>query len=231
MYRDTTPTDFGITNKVDVALSSSHFTEEIIVNCINDYVSVVAPAGVIIYVNDVVVGSGTMIDNGDRVKFQIIASNDYNITSTFNIVVGDIAKTVTLKTLENTVPLGITTVGLDMTKFSYSHGGNGGYGFIGWRAPNINETIHDGYGDVWCRYYDDNQTVIYTPFDNNQIKITSIGNNGAAFNPSVMYYNGKSFTELGLGLNSIINLTKGYSVFLDTLGGTGTNLVGYTRIN
>jgi hypothetical protein len=37
--------------------------------------------------------------------------------------------------------------------------------------------------------------------------------------------------ELGLVKNSIITLTKGYNVFLDTFGGTNANVVGYTRIS
>ena len=58
LYRDTTPTDFGISNKTDVSPGSKHTSEEIIVGGINDYIPVVAPAGVNIYVNGNIVGSG-----------------------------------------------------------------------------------------------------------------------------------------------------------------------------
>lgn len=235
IYRDTTPTDFGITNKTDVALSSSHFTEELIVNGINEYIPVIAPAGVKIYVNNVIVPSGTLIDNGDKVKFELIASNTNNTTLTFNLAVGDISKTVSLKTIANIIPDGVSTVGLDTTKFSYVHFGNGGWGssFTTWRTPTINEIIHDGVGDSWCRYYGNNQTVIYTPFDNSQIKLTTLGfwNNAAPFNPDAMMFNGKSFRSLGFTQGQIITLEKGYNVLTDTLLDVATNTCIYTRIS
>ena len=65
LYRDTTPTDFGLTNKTNVSPGSKHISEEIIVGGINDYIPVVAPEGVTIYVNGNIVGSGTLIYNGD----------------------------------------------------------------------------------------------------------------------------------------------------------------------
>ena len=65
LYRDTTPTDFGISNKTNVSPGSKHTSEEIIVGGINDYIPVVAPEGVNIYVNGNIVGSGTLIYNGD----------------------------------------------------------------------------------------------------------------------------------------------------------------------
>ncbi len=229
LYRDTTPTNFGITDKTEVELSSSHFTEEIIVGGINDYIPVVAPAGVKIYVNGSIVPSGTMVDVGDKVKFELTAANTNNTTSTFNLTVGDINKTVSLKTISIVIPAGVSTVGLDITKFSYSH--PGAYGFSGWRTPAINESIHDSVGDLWCRYYDNNQTTIYTPFDNSQIQIVEIGANGGSFMPYNMYYNGQTFAALGLTKNSIITLNKGYNTFYDSLMGTQTNIVAYKRIS
>ena len=46
LYRDTTPTDFGLSNKTNVSPGSKHTSEEIIVGGINDYIPVVAPEGV-----------------------------------------------------------------------------------------------------------------------------------------------------------------------------------------
>ena len=63
----------------------------IFVNGINDYIPVVAPNGVKIYVNNVIVPSGTLIDNNDKVRFELVAANTNNTTVTFNLAVGDIA--------------------------------------------------------------------------------------------------------------------------------------------
>ena len=98
MYRDTTPTDFGLSNKTDVSPGSKHTSEEIIVGGINDYIPVVAPEGVNIYVNGNIVGSGTLIYNGDRVKFELIAPNTNGAIADYNLRVGDISKTVSIQT-------------------------------------------------------------------------------------------------------------------------------------
>ena len=98
LYRDTTPTDFGLSNKTDVSPGSKHTSEEIIVGGINDYIPVVAPEGVNIYVNDVLVGSGTMIYNGDRVKFELIAPASSGTNTNYKLRVGDISKTVSIQT-------------------------------------------------------------------------------------------------------------------------------------
>ena len=98
LYRDTTPTDFGLSNKTNVSPGSKHISEEIIVGGINDYIPVVAPEGVKIYVNDVLVGSGTMIYNGDRVKFELVAPSSNGSTVNYNLRVGDISKTVNIQT-------------------------------------------------------------------------------------------------------------------------------------
>ena len=98
LYRDTTPTDFGISNKTNVSPNSKHTSEEIIVGGINDYIPVVAPEGVNIYVNDELVGSGTMIYNGDRVKFELVAPSSSGAIVDYNLRVGDISKNVSLET-------------------------------------------------------------------------------------------------------------------------------------
>ena len=98
LYRDTTPTDFGISNKTNVSPGSKHISEEIIVGGINDYIPVVAPEGVNIYVNDVIVGSGTMIYNGDRVKFELVAPTTISTIANYNLRVGDISKNVSIQT-------------------------------------------------------------------------------------------------------------------------------------
>src|SRR5574344_77586 len=98
LYRDTTPTDFGLSNKTDVSPGSKHTSEEIIVGGINDYIPVVAPEGVKIYVNDELVGSGTMIYNGDRVKFELIAPSSSGAIADYNLRVGDISKTISIQT-------------------------------------------------------------------------------------------------------------------------------------
>ena len=98
LYRDTTPTDFGLSNKTDVSPGSKHISEEIIVGGINDYIPVVAPAGVNIYVNGNIVSSGTLIYNGDRVKFELIAPASSGTNTNYNLRIGDISKTVSLET-------------------------------------------------------------------------------------------------------------------------------------
>ena len=124
----------------------------------------------------------------------------------------------------------ISTVGLDTTKFSYTHTGDGGYGFNGWRTPAINAPIHDGYGDIWCRYYGNNTTVIYTPFTDSQIKITDVTFNYGVFTPSQIFYNNKSFESLGLNKGSIISLQQGYNIIYDNYTTSTATLVCYTRI-
>ena len=109
LYRDTTPTDFGLSNKTDVSPGSKHISEEIIVGGINDYIPVVAPEGVNIYVNGNIVGSGTMIYNGDRVKFELIAPNTNGAIADYNLRVGDISKNVSLQTaLQSVISLPTT---------------------------------------------------------------------------------------------------------------------------
>src|SRR5574344_1596293 len=103
MYRDTTPTDFGLSDKTNVSPNSKHISEEIIVGGINDYIPVVAPEGVNIYVNDELVGSGTLIYNGDRVKFELIAPNSNGAIVDYNLRVGDISKSVSLKTIDTSL--------------------------------------------------------------------------------------------------------------------------------
>ena len=98
MYRDTTPTDFGLSNKTDVSPNSKHASEEIIVGGINDYIPVVAPAGVNIYVNGNIVGSGTLIYNGDRVKFELVAPSTNGAIADYKLRVGDISKNVSIQT-------------------------------------------------------------------------------------------------------------------------------------
>ena len=98
LYRDTTPTDFGLSNKTNVSPGSKHTSEEIIVGGINDYIPVVAPEGVTIYVNGNIVGSGTMIYNGDRVKFELIAPSSSGTSVNYNLRVGDISKNVSIQT-------------------------------------------------------------------------------------------------------------------------------------
>ncbi len=230
LYRDTTPTDFGLSNKTNVSPNSKHTSEEIIVGGINDYIPVVAPEGVKIYVNGNIVGSGTMIYNGDRVKFELVAPSSNGSTVNYNLRVGDISKNVSIQTSNIVLPAFISTVGLDTTKFSYTHNGDGGYGFNGWRTPAVNGPIYDGVGDVWCRYYGNNTTVIYTPFTDSQIKITYVGFNYGSFTPSQIFYNDKSFESLGLNTGSIITLQQGYNIIYDNFGGVYTNTVGYTRI-
>ena len=98
LYRDTTPTDFGLSNKTNVSPGSKHISEEIIVGGINDYIPVVAPEGVKIYVNDNIVGSGTLIYNGDRVKFELVAPASSGTNTNYNLRIGDISKNVSLET-------------------------------------------------------------------------------------------------------------------------------------
>ena len=171
-----------------------------------------------------------MIYNGDRVKFELIAPNSNGATADYNLRVGDISKNVNIQTSNIVLPEFISTVGLDTTKFSYTHNGDGGYGFNGWRTPAVNTTIHDGHGDLWCRYSGNNTTVIYTPFTDSQIKITEVGFNGGGFTPSLMFYNNKSFSSLGLNKGSIISLQQGYNTFHDNFGSISANVVAYTRI-
>lgn len=99
IYRDTTPTDFGISDIVDADLSSTHFTEEIILGGINDKVPVIAPIGVTIYVNGNVVASGTLVDNGDIIKFQITASSEADTLSNINLSIGEITKSFNISTI------------------------------------------------------------------------------------------------------------------------------------
>lgn len=79
-------------------------------------------------------------------------------------------------------------------------------------------------------YYGFNTTVIYTPFIDSQIKITATIHNGETFTPSLIFYNNKSFTSLGLNAGSIITLQQGYNTFHDDFSDTITNGVTYTRI-
>ncbi len=81
VHRDTTPTDFGISDILDIEPNSSHFTEELTLGGVNDKVPVIAPAGVTIYVNRNVVSSGTLVDNRDVVKFEITAPSENNVTN------------------------------------------------------------------------------------------------------------------------------------------------------
>ena len=110
LYRDTTPTDFGLTNKTNVSPGSKHTSEEIIVGGINDYIPVVAPEGVKIYVNGNIVGSGTMIYNGDRVKFELIAPSTNGAIADYNLRVGDISKNVSIQTSNIVLPISPTTL-------------------------------------------------------------------------------------------------------------------------
>jgi len=98
LYRDTLPTDFGLNDLTDVELNSSHFTEEITIGGVNDKIPVIAPAGVMIYVNNNVVSSGALVDNGDVVKFEITASGNNETTDNYNLSIGDITKSVSITT-------------------------------------------------------------------------------------------------------------------------------------
>jgi hypothetical protein len=99
LYRDTTPTDFGLgSNIVEAAIGSSHFTEEIIIGGTNESIPVIAPAGVIIYVNGKAAASGTEVDNGDVVKFEIFANSEFETTDNYTLSVGDITKSFSITT-------------------------------------------------------------------------------------------------------------------------------------
>jgi hypothetical protein len=98
LYIDTLPTDFGLSNVVDAEPNGSYFTEEITIGGVNEKISVIAPVGVIIYVNGGVVSSGTLVDNGDVVKFELTASGNYETLTNYNLSVGDITKSINITT-------------------------------------------------------------------------------------------------------------------------------------
>jgi hypothetical protein len=98
IHRDTLPSDFGINNITDVEPSSSHFTNEITLGGVNDKVPVIAPNGVVIHVNGNVVDSGALVDNGDVIKFEIVASGSYETTSNYNVSIGDITRGFSINT-------------------------------------------------------------------------------------------------------------------------------------
>ena len=138
LYRDTTPTDFGLSNKTDVSPNSKHASEEIIVGGINDYIPVVAPAGVNIYVNGNIVGSGTLIYNGDRVKFELVAPSTNGAIADYKLRVGDISKNVSIQTSNIISPVKKWTLDnpnaygtIVNDNFGYSVAISGNYAIVG----------------------------------------------------------------------------------------------------
>jgi hypothetical protein len=102
-YRDTLPSDFGASDITDVDPNSTHFTNEITLGGINDKVPVIAPNGVVIYVNGNVVDSGALVDNGDVIKFELPAAADYDTQESYSVNIGDLSKSFNI----------ITRVGFD----------------------------------------------------------------------------------------------------------------------
>lgn len=217
MYRKADIENFNVSDIIDADTNQTIITGESIVTNINDFITVNAPTNVKIYVNDIIVPTGTVVIDGDRIKFEITTPTEQGITEILELAIGNTKKKINVMTKDIRPPAGVSIVGLDTTKFSYSHSGS--YAFVGWRTPNINNYIHDGV-DNYMRYYGDNKSVIYTPFDDSQIKITHLTNSSwGSLNYDKMFFNGVSFKSLGVTIvNNILTLKKGYNVL--SSGGT-----------
>ena len=98
-YRDILPADFNILNIESVIPNSSHFTNEITLEGVNDKVSIIAPQSVKIFVNGTQVTSGTLVDNGDNIKFEMVASESYETKTNYTISIGNMSKTFNITTI------------------------------------------------------------------------------------------------------------------------------------
>jgi hypothetical protein len=158
LYRDTTPTDFGLGSNInDTEINSSHFTEEIIVGGINESIQVIAPVGVNIYVNGNIVASGTKVDNGDIVKFEISSSSEYETTANYNLTVGDITKSFSITTMVE--PDNWTLVASAPASGGWFSGNTGGT--PRWGIDNYSYgTPNGGVGNYWINFAGQGKTQI-----------------------------------------------------------------------
>jgi hypothetical protein len=177
LYRDTTPTDFGINDIANVAPNSSHFTDEIIIGGINESIPVIAPNGVIIYVNGNAVASGTEVDIGDVVKFEIIANSNFETTDNYNISIGDITKAIKIYTeigvkasCKEWYDAGYQTDGI----YSINHGKSTAFDVVC-------DMTNGGWIDVYRTYRDVSNSLTYRRLffiDDNLVDLPQADSNG-----------------------------------------------------
>lgn len=100
LYRDSTPTDFGINDILNVPPKSKHLTKNITVGGVSHRVMVLAPLNVKIFVNNKPVSSGKTVFNGDVVKFEVTAPPTFNTVKKINLSIGDLSKNFNISTIK-----------------------------------------------------------------------------------------------------------------------------------
>jgi hypothetical protein len=101
IYRDTTPTDFGISDILDVELGSTHKTPQIVIGGVNDFVEVIIPENITLYINGEEKENGSKVTNGDVVEFEMTAPGTVATQTNYTINLGDISKSFALHTKSN----------------------------------------------------------------------------------------------------------------------------------
>lgn len=86
LYRDVTPDEIIINDKLDVTKGSRYISPEFTVTGVNGYTTVTTDG--ILYVNGVEKPSGTTVVAGDKIKFGKDMADSYNSQSTINYTVG-----------------------------------------------------------------------------------------------------------------------------------------------
>jgi len=160
LYRDTLPSDFGISDITDVTKNSSHFTNEITLGGVNDKVSLIFPNDVKAYVNGNLVASGTLVDNGDIIKFELIAPSEFDTSKDYNISIGDMNKSFVIR----------TEIGEMVSCKAWKEAGYNSDGIY-----KLNPTGNDSF-DALCDMtnYDGGWTLVYMIADSSSMKSTNL---------------------------------------------------------
>ena len=214
-YRDITPDTFNINSISNASKNTSIETDEITISGINDNLPVVVPAGITLYINGVVKDSGSLITNGDIVKFACTSASTGDTTDNYNINFGIINKSFSIQTIPD--PAGIEFF---ITTGAYNPTSPNSFSFSGNTMTQHNSTTEShcyvakgSHGGAYIAWNYDFRPLI----GNRNFKLTISGGDTASYNGSyVQAFSGAP----GSFENSDCYAAPGINMGGEYLGGT-----------
>lgn len=126
LYRDTPTVHSAFDAIKDAETNTQYFTGDITVAGLSSPAPVIAPEGVKIYVNNTLTVSGSYVNNGDVVKFEVVSEKLGNKTKKVDLTVGNITHpfSVTTKQIPWEVLMHTTSkkinIGVGLAEFAWA---------------------------------------------------------------------------------------------------------------
>lgn len=99
---DTTPNNFSFDDEDNADLDTSYISNQITVGGLGSGIQVLASVNHgVLYINNAVVGTTGMVDNGDKVKVELISSNDEGESVSATVTIGTVSDTWKVTTDDN----------------------------------------------------------------------------------------------------------------------------------